>query len=90
MNKPNDARSGAVAGPVDQLVRPLASGSRRAVFACPEGGEAVMEFPTPLTLDTLEMLAELAALMFRGMKRDAETRDAQQMADAEYQSWFAA
>ena len=71
-------------------VRPLANSSRRAVFACPEGGEAVMEFPTPLTMETLDMLAELSALMFRGMTRDAETRDAQQRADAEYLSWYAA
>lgn len=63
---------------------------RRAVFSCPEGGEAVMEFPAALTTDTLEMLAELFVLMFRGMIRGAETRDAQQIADVEYQSWFSA
>ena len=41
-------------------------------------------------METLDMLAELSALMFRGMTRDAETRDAQQRADAEYLSWYAA
>lgn len=75
---------------MESKVKPLASDSRRAVFACPEGGEAILQFPTPLTTDTLEMLAELSALMFRGLKRDAETRDAQQRADAEYLSWFIA
>ena len=49
-----------------------------------------MEFPTPLTMETIDMLAELSTLMFRGLKRDAETRDAQQRADAEYLSWAAA
>lgn len=62
----------------------------KAVFSCPEGGAAVIEFPTPLTLDTLEMLADLCALMFRGMKRDAEERNAQQVAEDEYRSWFEA
>jgi hypothetical protein len=78
------------AGPVHQRVKPLASESRKAMFACPEGGHAVIEFPSPLTVETLDMLAELTALMFRGMRRDAETRDAQERADAEYRSWFAA
>lgn len=75
---------------LERGVRQLASTTRRAVFSCPEGGEAVLTFPTPLTPDTLDMLAELSALMFRGLKRDAIQWDEQQRADAEYQSWFAA
>jgi len=49
-----------------------------------------MTFPTPMTEDTLDMLAELSALMFRGLKRDAVQWDAQMRADAEYKSWFVA
>ncbi len=78
----------AVGARVDRPVRPLASETRHASFACPEGGQALLTFPTPLTEDTLEMLAELCALMFRGLKRDAVQWDAQQRADDEYLSWF--
>jgi len=70
-------------------LKPLARESRRAIFACPEGGNAVIEFPSPLTAETLDMLSELTALMFRSMRRDAETRHAQERADAECRSWFA-
>lgn len=67
----------------------LASNTRHATFSLPEGGQAVLTFPTPLTEDSLDMLADLCALMFRGMKRDAIRYTRQQAAEAEYQSWFA-
>jgi hypothetical protein len=60
---------------------------RHAVFSCPEGGEAVLSFPTPLTVETIDMLDELCQLMFRVLRRDAEQLTAQQRADAEYESW---
>lgn len=79
----------ATGGQVERGVRPLASTTRHASFACPEGGNALLTFPTPLTVETVDMLAELCALMFRGLRRDAVQWDAQQRAEAEYQSWFA-
>lgn len=65
---------------------------RRVVFSCPEGGNAVLEFPTPLTSDTLEMLSELTSLLFQGLKRDSDLnvlKKTGDMADVEYLSWFA-
>lgn len=69
-------------------IKPLASERRETVFACPEGGQAVMSFPTPLTTETVSMLEELCTLVFRGLHRDAESRTKQEAAEIEYQSWF--
>ena len=66
----------------------LASDTKFARFTLPEGDAAEISFPTPLTDDSIEMLVDLCALMFRGMKRDAVRWTAQQNAELEYQSWF--
>jgi hypothetical protein len=63
---------------------------RQMVFSVPEGGEVVTVFPQPLTPETIDMLEECYAIMFRGMRRMALKVQAFADADAEYESWFAA
>ena len=65
----------------------MSTARRQAIFALPEGGEAVLIFPTPLSHETLDMLADLSALLFRGLKRDADAVEAKKAGDAEYESW---
>ena len=64
---------------------------RQMVFSVPEGGEAVLTFPAdPLTIETVDMLAECCALMFRGLRRNALQKLARDSGEEEYASWVVA
>ncbi len=62
---------------------------RQIQFSTPEGGHATLAFPDPLTLETIEMLEEASALMFRSLRRSAGKPQAWDAGAIEYASWAA-
>jgi hypothetical protein len=62
---------------------------RQMVFSAPEGGNATLAFPEPVTLETIEMLEEAAALMFRSLRRNALKPQAPDAGAIEFDSWAA-
>ena len=58
-------------------------------FSTPEGGHATLAFPDPVTLETIAMLEEASALMFRSLRRDALRPQARDAGAIEYDSWSA-
>ena len=62
---------------------------RQIQFSTPEGGHATLAFPDPLTLETIEMLEEASALMFRSLRRNARRPQVPDAGAIEYESWMA-
>ena len=62
---------------------------RQMVFPMPEGGHATLAIPDPVTLESVEMLEEASALMFRSLRRSALKPQAEDPGAIEYDSWAA-
>ena len=62
---------------------------RQMVSSIPEGGHVTLAFPEPVTLETIEMLEEVSALMFRSLRRNALKPQARDAGAIEYDSWAA-
>ena len=60
---------------------------RQMMFSAPEGGQATLAFPEPVTAETIAMLEEASALMFRTLRRDALKRAARDAGALEFDSW---
>jgi hypothetical protein len=60
---------------------------RQITFTTPEGGNATLAFPEPVTLETIEMLEEASAVMFRSLRRNAVKLQAQDAGAIEHDSW---
>lgn len=58
---------------------------RTMVLSVPEGGEITLTFPEPLTQESVEMADEGIRLLFRRLRRVAQSQIAD--GDAEYASW---
>jgi hypothetical protein len=58
-------------------------------FSTPEGGHATLALPEPVTLETIEMLEEASALMFRSLRREALRPQGLDAGAIEYDSWSA-
>ena len=60
---------------------------RQAVFSVPEGGAATFTFPEFMSEDTIQMLEELALILFRGLRRSSIEKQAKDAGETEYASW---
>jgi hypothetical protein len=60
---------------------------REMVFSIPEGGQATLAFPEPVTLESIEVLEEASALMFRSVRRNALEAKGLDAGAIEYDSW---
>jgi len=60
---------------------------REMVFSIPEGGHAMLAFPEPVTLESIEALEEASALMFRSLRRNALEAKGRDAGAIEYDSW---
>ncbi len=60
---------------------------RQTVFPMPEGRQATLSLPEPMTLEAIETLERATAQMFRSLRREALGRQAQDTGAAEYDSW---
>ena len=60
---------------------------RQEVFALPEGRQATLSFPAPMTLEAIETLERATAQMFRSLRRELLGRQAQDTGAIEYDSW---
>ncbi|MBE0546289.1 MAG: hypothetical protein IH627_01265 [Rubrivivax sp.] len=60
---------------------------RQVVFPMPEGRQATLSFPEPMTLEAVETLERAVAQMFRSLRREAQGRQAQDTGAIEYESW---
>ena len=61
---------------------------QQVVFPVPEGGHATLALPEPVTLETIEMLEEASALMFRSLRRRVRKQQAEEAGAIEYASWM--
>ncbi len=60
---------------------------RQMTFSIPEGGQATLAFPEPLTPDTVDILEQAAALMFSALRRGAVRPPQPDAGALEYASW---
>jgi hypothetical protein len=59
---------------------------REMVFPMPEGGHATLALPEPVTLESIEVLEEASALMFRSLRRNAVEAKGRDAGAIEYDS----
>ena len=60
---------------------------RQVVFSVPQGIQATLAFPEPVTEETIEMLEQASALMLRSLRCNAGRQDSSAAGEIEYASW---
>jgi hypothetical protein len=61
----------------------------QVVFSIPDGVQATLAFPDPMTPEVIDMLERTSALIFHSLRRDAHVEQARQAGAIEYDSWAA-
>jgi hypothetical protein len=62
---------------------------RQVVFSIPNGGQATLAFPEPVTLEIIDISADASAVTLRSVRRDALDPRGRDAGAIEYDSWAA-
>jgi hypothetical protein len=60
---------------------------QQMMFSMPDGAQATLAFPKPMTLERIEMLEEASAAIFQSLRRNTLRQQAQDAGAIEYDSW---
>jgi|OpeIllAssembly_1097287.scaffolds.fasta_scaffold2180567_2 hypothetical protein len=61
---------------------------RQVVFPVPAGGDVMLAFPEPVTLESIEVLQRASVLLVESLRHSAQRQGTEDAGAIEYDSWL--